>query len=61
MGYQVIADDPASLTLTGMLKRTLLGFISLCTWYIAPFPGRDRKNGKFWLDKVVDTRAVLIE
>jgi uncharacterized RDD family membrane protein YckC len=58
MGYQVIADDPDSLTLKGMIKRTLLGFMG---GYMAWFVGRDRKNGKLWLDKNFGTRAVLIE
>jgi hypothetical protein len=42
------------------LLRTLLGFIAACGAYLAPFIARDRKKGKFWLDKVFDTRAVTL-
>jgi uncharacterized RDD family membrane protein YckC len=59
-GYQVIADDGVRLTVASAVGRTLLGFISLCCFYIAPFIGRDRKRGKFWLDRFFGTRAVRL-
>lgn len=60
VGYQVVADDGAALALQTALLRTLLGFVALFLAYLAPFVARDRKNGKFWLDKVFDTRAVML-
>ena len=57
-GYQVIADDGTTMTLRTALLRTCVGFISLCVAYLALFVARDRKRGKFWLDKVFGTRAV---
>jgi uncharacterized RDD family membrane protein YckC len=59
-GYQVVAADGVNLTLWTALLRTLLGFIALSTAYLAPFVARDRKNGKFWLDKVFGTRALML-
>ena len=60
MGYQVIADEGVTLTLGKALLRTLLGFISVCTAYLAPFIFRDRKKGKFWLDRVFRTHAIKL-
>ncbi len=60
MGYQVVADEGVTLTLGKALLRTLLGFISVCTAYLAPFIFRDRKMGKFWLDRVFGTHAVKL-
>jgi uncharacterized RDD family membrane protein YckC len=60
VGYQVVAEDGVTMTLRTALLRTLLGFIALCVAYLAPFIERDRKNGKFWLDKVFGTRAVTL-
>jgi len=60
VGYQVVADDAVTLNLQTVLLRTLLGFIAILVAYFAPFVGRDRKNGKFWLDKVFGTRAVML-
>jgi uncharacterized RDD family membrane protein YckC len=59
-GYQVLADDGIKLTLSNALLRTLLGIIALCAAYLAPFVAKNRKNGKFWLDKVFGTRAVML-
>lgn len=60
VGYQVIAEDGITLTVRTALLRTLLGFLALCVAYLAPFIERDSKNGKFWLDKVFGTRAVML-
>lgn len=60
VGYQVIAEDGITLTVRTALLRTLLGFVALCLAYLAPFIERDSKNGKFWLDKVFGTRAVML-
>jgi RDD family protein len=60
VGYQVVADDGTSLSLGKAVQRTLLGFVALSAWFLAPFVARERGKGKFWLDKVFDTRAVRI-
>lgn len=60
-GCQVVPDDGTTMTLRTAVFRTLLGFIALCAAYLAPFIERDSKNGKFWLDKVFDTRAVTLQ
>ncbi|MGC2473085.1 MAG: RDD family protein [Candidatus Sulfotelmatobacter sp.] len=60
VGYQVIAEDGTTLNVRTALLRTLLGLIALCVAYLAPFIERDSKNGKFWLDKVFGTRAVML-
>lgn len=59
-GYQIVPDDGVTPTLKTAVLRTLLGFIALSTVYFAPFVARDRKQGKFWLDKVFSTRAVML-
>jgi RDD family protein len=56
-GYQIVPDAEKTMTFWLAILRTLLGFIALCAWYLAPFIARDRKNGKFWLDAVFGTRA----
>ena len=60
VGYQIIPDEGTSLGLQKALLRTLLGFIAACGAYLAPFIARDQKKGKFWLDKVFNTRAVTL-
>lgn len=60
MGYQVVPDDGITMTIQTAILRILLGFIALCIAYIAPFIERDRENGKFWLDKVFGTRALML-
>jgi len=57
MGYRVVADEGVTLSMRKVLLRTLLGFISVCTAYLAPFIFRDKKKGKFWLDQVFGTHA----
>ncbi|HEU4415249.1 MAG TPA: RDD family protein [Candidatus Angelobacter sp.] len=59
MGYQIVPDEGTSFGLGRAIQRTLLGFIAACVWFLA-FIGRDRRRGKFWLDKVFATRAVLL-
>jgi len=60
LGYQVIPENRETLPLRTALLRTLLGFIAVSGACLAPFVARDRKNGKFWLDKVFATRAVTL-
>lgn len=60
VGYQVVCDEGISLTLRAVVLRTLLGFIAAAAAYLAPFVGRDKKRGKFWLDKVFGTYAVKL-
>ena len=59
-GYLVVADEGNTITPRIAVLRTLLGFIALCGLYVAPFIARDRKNGKFWLDRVFGTRAITL-
>jgi uncharacterized RDD family membrane protein YckC len=58
LGYQIVSDSGEALTLRAAVLRSLLGFIAVCSAYLAPFLFRDRKAGKFWLDKVFHTHAV---
>jgi uncharacterized RDD family membrane protein YckC len=60
VGYQVIPEDGTTLSWKTAFLRTLLGFLAACTAWLAPFVGRDRKKGQFWLDKVFHTRAVKL-
>jgi uncharacterized RDD family membrane protein YckC len=60
VGYQIIPDEGTTLTFRTAVLRTLLGFIAVWGAYLAPFVERDRKEGKFWLDKVFGTRAVTL-
>jgi len=60
MGYQIVPDEGVTITRKKAILRTLLGGLSLCVAYIA-FLGRDKKNGKFWLDFIFRTRASKIE
>jgi uncharacterized RDD family membrane protein YckC len=59
-GYQVVADEGTSLPLKRALLRSLVGYFALCGGFIAPFVGREKTKGKFWLDRVFHTRAVLL-
>ena len=61
MGYQVVPEDGGRLTLGRVLLRTLLGFVAVCGAWSAPFVGRDRRRGKFWLDRVFGTQATLLD
>lgn len=60
-GYQVMPDAGVKLTLRAVILRTLLGFLAVAGAYLAPFTQRDRKRGKFWLDKVFNTHAMRME
>jgi hypothetical protein len=60
MGYRIVADEDGILTVRLWLLRVLLGFIATCAWPVAPFIRRDKRKGKFWLDKVFKTRAVKL-
>jgi len=60
-GYQVVADDGRAISLRLALLRSIVGYFALCAGFIAPFVGRDKNLGKFWLDKVFHTRAVLLK
>jgi hypothetical protein len=59
-GYQIVPDDGVTMTPKAALLRTLLGFIAACGAYLAPFIARDRRKGKFWLDRVFGTRALTL-
>jgi hypothetical protein len=59
-GYQVVADEGCTITLRAALLRSLVGYFALCACWVAPFFGRGKKAGKFWLDKVFRTRAVIV-
>ena len=59
-GYQIVPDDGTPMSVRAAIVRTLLGFIALCAAYLAPFVARDRKKGKFWLDAVLGTRALML-
>jgi hypothetical protein len=61
VGYQVLPEGEAMLTLRRAWARTLLGLVAVSDACFAPFVGRDRKQGKFWLDKVFDTQATLLD
>jgi hypothetical protein len=60
-GYQVIPDTGVKLTLRTVILRTLLGFLAVAGAYLVPFGERNRKQGKFWLDKVFNTHAMRME
>lgn len=60
MGYRIAPDSGKNVTLTRAVLRSLLGFFAVCTAWAAPFIGRDRERGKFWLDKVFSTHAVTL-
>ncbi len=60
MGYRVVPDEGVILTIGKAVLRTLLGFVAVCCAYLGPFVARDRKRGKFWLDRVFRTRAVAL-
>lgn len=59
-GYQIVHDDGVTMTPKTATLRTLLGFVAACAAYLGPFIARDRKKGKFWLDRVFDTRALTL-
>jgi uncharacterized RDD family membrane protein YckC len=59
-GYQIVPDDGTNLTVSAALTRTVFGVLALCLAYIAPVIARDRSKGKFWLDKVSRTHAVVL-
>jgi hypothetical protein len=44
-----------------VILRTLLGFLAVAGAYLVPFGERNRKQGKFWLDKVFNTHAMRME
>lgn len=60
LGYQIVPDADASMSLRSAVLRTLLGLVAIGVWFTAPFVARDSNNGKFWLDKVFRTRAVRL-
>jgi hypothetical protein len=60
-GYQVVADEGRAVSLRWALLRSLVGYFALCAGFIAPFAGRDKKAGKYWIDKVFHTRAVMLK
>lgn len=61
LGYQIVCDPGRVPSLAMGLGRAALGFVAVCGIYISPFIFRERKNGKFWLDRVFKTHAVRIK
>jgi hypothetical protein len=59
-GYQIVPDKGATITAKVAILRTLLGFMALSAWPLAPFIARDRKQGTFWIDRVFHTHAVKL-
>jgi uncharacterized RDD family membrane protein YckC len=60
LGYQIVSDEGVTINARTAILRTLLGFVATCAAYLAAFVVRDRKKGKFWLDAVFGTRALLL-
>ena|SRR5215469_1310968 len=60
IGYQIIPDDGVAVTARTALFRTLLGLIAVGAAFLPPFVARNSKKGKFWLDTVFDTHAVML-
>ena len=60
MGYRIVPDTGTTLTFKKALLRTMLGFVAACAAWAAPFLGRRREEGKFWLDMVFSTHAVKL-
>jgi hypothetical protein len=60
-GYQIVPEEGVTMTLKTAILRTLLGFIAACAAYIAPFVARDGTKGKFWLDAIFGTRALILQ
>ncbi len=60
-GYQVIPDDGITLTRRTAIYRTLLGFLAVAAACVTPFRERDRQQGKIWLDKIFNTRALKLQ
>jgi hypothetical protein len=60
LGYQIVPDDGTNLTVPAALARTVFGLLAVGLAYIAPVVARDRSKGKFWLDKVSRTHAVVL-
>lgn len=60
VGYQVIPDEGTTLNLRKAMLRNLFGFFAVATCYFVPFVARDRKKGKFWVDKAFRTHAVKL-
>lgn len=60
VGYQIVPDDGITITPKMALLRTLLGIVAASAAYLAPFIARDQQRGKFWLDKVFGTRAMIL-
>ena len=61
LGYQVLPDPGFSLSFPRAVLRTLVGFVAVSAAWLAPFAGRDRHAGKFWLDRVFHTHARILK
>jgi hypothetical protein len=59
-GYQIVPDNGVRMTLIDAILRTAFGLIAVGMAFLAPFIARDRKKGKFWLDAVFRTRAIIL-
>jgi hypothetical protein len=59
-GYQIVPDEGVRMTLIAAILRTVFGVIAVGMAYLAPFVARDRKKGKFWLDALFRTRAMIL-
>jgi len=60
LGYQVVPDDERATGLGRAILRTLLGMVALSAWPLSLLLARDRKNGKYWVDRVFKTHAVRL-
>jgi hypothetical protein len=60
VGYQIVPDEGQRLEFSKAMTRTLYGFTAVLFACFAPFVARDREKGKFWLDRLFRTHAVIL-
>jgi hypothetical protein len=61
VGYCVLPDGTAPLSMRKALTRSLVGFVAVCGAYLTPFVARDKERGKLWHDRIYGTHAALLE
>jgi len=54
--YQVVADDGNTLSFGRAALRSFVGLVS-ASWFPLAFFWRDKKAGKYWVDKIFKTHA----